>query len=84
MLWFDTFANFIYLNNGGTFSGVGGGEDQEALEGYFGRANYIYDNKYYLTASLRTDGSSKFKEMDKRWGVFWSCTICRALSPLMP
>ena len=69
---FDTFANFIYLNSGGTFSGVGGGEDQEALEGYFGRANYIYDNKYYLTASLRTDGSSKFKEMDKRWGVFWS------------
>ncbi len=69
---FDTFANFIYLNNGGTFSGVGGGEDREALEGYFMRANYVFDNKYYVTGSVRTDGSSKFKEMDKRWGVFWS------------
>ncbi len=69
---FNTFANFIYLNSGGTFSGIGGGEDQEALEGYFARANYIYDNKYYLTASLRFDGSSKFRDMDKRWGTFWS------------
>ena len=25
------------------------------------RANYNYDNKYYVTASLRADGSSKFR-----------------------
>lgn len=43
-----------------------------ALEGYFARANYIFDNKYYLTGSVRADGSSKFKDVDKRWGVFWS------------
>ena len=69
---FDNFCNFIYLNNGGTFSGVGGNENKEALEGYFARANYIFDNKYYATASVRADGSSKFRDMDKRWGVFWS------------
>ena len=69
---FDTFANYIFPNSGGTFSGIGGGEDQEALEGYFMRANYNYDNKYYVTASVRADGSSKFRYNDDRWGVFWS------------
>ena len=76
---FDTFANFIYLNNGGTFSGVGGGEDQEALEGYFGRANYIYDNKYYLTASIRADGSSRFGK-NNRYGYFPSGSVAWRLS----
>ena len=70
---FDTFANFLWLNGGDSpFSGGGGGEDQEALEGYFARANYNFDNKYYVTASIRADGSSKFRYNDDRWGVFWS------------
>jgi iron complex outermembrane receptor protein len=30
------------------------------LESYLGRVNYSYDNKYYLTASVRRDASSKF------------------------
>jgi iron complex outermembrane receptor protein len=30
------------------------------LESYLGRINYSYDNKYYLTASVRRDASSKF------------------------
>lgn len=68
----DAPANFIWLNNGGTFSGIGYGDNRLALEGYFARANYIFDNKYYVTGSVRTDGSSKFKDVNKRWGVFWS------------
>ena len=68
----DAPANFIWLNNGGTFSSVGMGMDRRALEGYFARANYIFDSKYYVTGSIRTDGSSRFKNVDKRWGVFWS------------
>jgi len=69
---FDTYANFVGLNYGSTFSGTGGGEHKTALEGYFARANYIYNNKYYAQASIRTDGSSKFKFNENRWGVFWS------------
>ncbi|MFH0760604.1 MAG: SusC/RagA family TonB-linked outer membrane protein [Bacteroidota bacterium] len=69
---FATFANFVGLNTGSTFSGTGGGENLIAMEGYFSRANYIYDNKYYLQASLRDDGSSKFKYNENRWGIFWS------------
>lgn len=36
---------------------------------YFGRINYSYKSKYMITASLRTDGSSKFSGSN-RWGVF--------------
>ncbi|MFR4024488.1 MAG: hypothetical protein ACLTZY_00435 [Alistipes indistinctus] len=69
---FQAFTNFLALNGGATFSGIGGSEEQEALEGYFMRANYNYDNKYYVTASVRGDGSSKFRYNDTRWGTFWS------------
>ena len=45
--------------------------DDYRLESYLGRANYIYDEKYYLSGSLRRDGSSKFIK-EQRWGNFWS------------
>lgn len=41
------------------------------LASYFGNIEYDYDNKYYVSASVRRDGSSRFGE-DKRWGTFWS------------
>ncbi|MDD5951743.1 MAG: TonB-dependent receptor [Bacteroidales bacterium] len=41
------------------------------LEGFFGRAEYDYANKYYASVSYRRDGSSRFAP-DKRWGSFWS------------
>ena len=41
------------------------------IESYFARLNYGYDNKYYVDASWRTDGSSRFAP-DTRWGHFWS------------
>ncbi|MDE5579205.1 MAG: TonB-dependent receptor [Alistipes sp.] len=41
------------------------------IESYFARLNYGYDNKYYIDASWRTDGSSRFAP-DTRWGHFWS------------
>lgn len=40
-------------------------------EGYFARANYDYYGKYYLSASFRRDGSSRFAPRS-RWGNFWS------------
>jgi TonB-linked SusC/RagA family outer membrane protein len=41
------------------------------IESWMGRINYNYDDKYYLSASIRTDGSSRFHK-DNRWGTFWS------------
>lgn len=69
---FATFANFVGRYTGGTFSSPGGNEYENAMESYLGRANYIYDEKYYAEASLRRDGSSKFKHSSDRWGTFWS------------
>ena len=42
-----------------------------AIESYFSRVNYGYKDRYYLDASWRTDGSSRFHP-DDRWGHFWS------------
>jgi len=38
-------------------------------ESFFGRVLYNYLSRYYFTASLRADGSSKFAE-GNRWGMF--------------
>jgi TonB-linked SusC/RagA family outer membrane protein len=40
-------------------------------EGFFSRAMYDYDNKYYGNLSYRRDASSRFHP-DRRWGNFWS------------
>ena len=42
-----------------------------ALEGYFAKMDYDFADKYYLTASIRRDGSSRFHK-DNRWGSFWA------------
>ncbi len=36
---------------------------------YFGKANYSYNDKYYVTGVIRRDGSSRFGE-NNRYGVF--------------
>lgn len=38
---------------------------------FFGRAEYNYDYKYFVDASIRADGSSRFAP-GKRWGTFWA------------
>ena len=43
--------------------------NENTLISYFGRLIYTYNNRYTLTASIRTDGSSRFAQAD-RWGVF--------------
>ncbi|APY10863.1 SusC/RagA family TonB-linked outer membrane protein [Seonamhaeicola sp. S2-3] len=40
-----------------------------AMQSYIARANYNYDSKYYLTASIRADASSNFGPNNK-WGYF--------------
>ena len=50
-----------------------------ALESYFGRAIYSFDNRYNVTASFRADGSSKFAEGNK-WGYFPSLSASWSLS----
>ncbi len=46
-------------------------EEDHRIEGYLGRAEYDYAGRYYISASYRRDGSSRFHP-DYRWGNFWS------------
>lgn len=45
--------------------------DKAKLIGFFANLNYGYDNRYFIDASYRTDGSSKFGK-DSRFAPFWS------------
>ncbi|MBQ9216052.1 MAG: TonB-dependent receptor [Prevotella sp.] len=45
--------------------------DNYRINSYLSRINYNYDDKYYLSASLRSDASSRFYK--ENWtGTFWS------------
>ncbi len=49
-------------------------KEEHTLISYFGRANYSYDDKYLLTATIRRDGSSRFAPQ-YRWGWFPSVAL---------
>jgi TonB-linked SusC/RagA family outer membrane protein len=61
--------SYNQLNNGLDDPLVGGSTSDWALLSFFGRANYTYDNKYLLTATVRRDGTSRLSK-ENRWGTF--------------
>lgn len=56
---------------------VSASKGENALMSYLGRLNYNYDSKYYVTFSMRADGSSKFAP-GNRWGYFPSGSLAWA------
>ena len=52
---------------------------QWSLISYLARVNYNYKSKYYLTASIRTDGSSRFGSENK-YGLFPSMALAWRIS----
>ncbi len=50
------------------------GSSKWAIESYYGRLNYNFDDRYLLTATIRTDGSSSFGP-NNRWGTFPSAAL---------
>jgi len=61
----DNAANDFFTDNGNA-------NIQEAgLFSYFGQADYDYDRRFGLTATVRRDASYRFAESN-RWGTFWS------------
>ena len=65
------FGGIYELAGATTITDASSLKDSYTIESYLFRANYDYMDKYYLSASFRTDGSSRFNK-DYRWGKFWS------------
>jgi TonB-linked SusC/RagA family outer membrane protein len=59
------------LNSAALPQGVAGSDTGYSFLSYIGQANYNYGDKYFLTASFRRDGSSRFGA-DNRFANFWS------------
>lgn len=62
--------NILDFNNVIVSNPVKSYTEAYALESYFGQVNYDYKNKYYLSGTVRRDGSSRFKK--DKWGTFGS------------
>ncbi|WOI21711.1 SusC/RagA family TonB-linked outer membrane protein [Nonlabens ulvanivorans] len=53
---------------------VGSGKNEVGLFSYFAQADYDYNKKYGVSATLRRDSSSRFTDENK-WGTFWSAAV---------
>lgn len=62
------------LGSAGSVSAYSSDGESSGLESYFMRANYSYDEKYYLTISGRADNSTKFGPQSQ-WGYFPSAGV---------
>jgi TonB-dependent starch-binding outer membrane protein SusC len=63
----------------GTPFSVASSVSENALASFLGRLNYNYKSRYFFTASMRADGSSKFFEGNK-WGYFPSGAVSWRIS----
>ena len=74
------FPNDIIENiNGSTVQTASASRSRWTQLSYFGRLMYDYKDTYFLTGSIRTDGSSRFGR-DNRYGVFGSFSAGWVLS----
>lgn len=67
----QAFDGIYELRNFTTTNSLDSYTDRDRIESYFGRARYSYNNKLFISGSVRTDASSRFFK-DVRWGKFWS------------
>ena len=63
--------NILQINAFAKKKDSSGYETGYNVEGFFGNAQYNYDNKYFGSFSYRRDASSRFAK-ENRWGSFWS------------
>jgi TonB-dependent starch-binding outer membrane protein SusC len=67
--------NQWYLNAGASSSATNtSGGDKSTRNSYLSRLNYNFNDRYFLTATIRADGTSRLPE-DNRWGYFPSVGV---------
>lgn len=59
------------INSGSVNYALTGSRNGYNLASFFATGNYNYDSRYFFSASVRRDGSSKLSK-DNRWSTFWS------------
>ncbi|SHK97901.1 SusC/RagA family TonB-linked outer membrane protein [Xylanibacter ruminicola] len=64
-------SGLLELRPGATLKDADSYSIDYRINSWLSRFNYTFDNKYYLSASLRADASSRFKK-GNRTGTFWS------------
>ena len=67
------------MGEDGTYVTNSGWKDASTTMSVFARANYNYDNRYLITATIRGDASSKFGPAH-RWGAFPSVALAWRIS----
>ena len=72
-------ADGLELNNGVVSTPAGSYTNDYTLESYFGQVNYDFDDTYFLSATVRRDGSSRFLG-DNKWGNFGAVGAAWVLS----
>ncbi|MCD8041675.1 MAG: TonB-dependent receptor [Tannerellaceae bacterium] len=78
----ETFTSsqaFKFTQQGNAFSIDNYQNPNDILLSFFGRVNYDFESKYILSATFRSDGSSKFGEGNK-WGFFPSAAVAWRVS----
>jgi TonB-linked SusC/RagA family outer membrane protein len=84
---FDASANILSIESVKWYNlalaspniGVGSSYANGAMRSFFGRVNYNYASRYYVTGNFRADGSSKFRD-GKKFGYFPSFSLAWKLS----
>ncbi len=72
-------AELIYIGNGTGDALSSQSEFTSTLASFFGRTNYAFNSKYFLSGTLRRDGSSRFTK-ERKWGTFYSVSAGWAIS----
>lgn len=67
----DAIRNLNSVNN---YTNITGSEQSYALASQFARLNYKYGDKYFVTGTVRRDGSSRFGA-NNRYGIFPSGSV---------
>lgn len=74
-LFATNFPNdLVQTLNAGQITQGGSSKEAWSLLSALGRVQYNYANKYYISAAIRADGSSRFGENNK-WGYFPSASL---------
>jgi len=77
--FFDSQMAWKFMATGTPISANNYYNADDRLLSFFGRANYDFDGRYAISATLRADGSSKFTK-GNQWGIFPSAAASWTIS----